>query len=200
MAAAPVTRRGTAITLALAAALGAAAPAASEPVTVDYYDVHGDTLLEVARWMDRNGPAGDDGRRFHGYTRWQVSWRYQFKPGRDACATAAVDIDLKVTMQLPRWRPPERVPAATVREWERYMVALRAHEDGHAAIGAAVAEAIRRELAAMRSPSGCAALAEAIERRASQILDDHKARELAYDASTDHGATQGARLRVGVFR
>lgn len=193
-------RRVRTIAPALLGVFAAAGLGASEPPTVTYYDVHGDSLQDAGQWMDRHGPSGADGRRFHGYTRWAVSWRYQLQPSRDACTVALLETDLRVTMQLPRWHQPEGLPATAAREWDRYSAALRAHEDGHADIGAAVADAIGRELAAMRNTSGCPALAQEIDRRGMEILEDHRARELQYDATTGHGASQGARLRVDVSR
>ena len=174
--------------------------AASGPLTIQYYDVHGDTLQDAGQWMNQHGPVGKDGRRFHGYTEWAVRWRYQLQPGRSACTVKSVETDLSVTMQLPQWHRPEGVSPTRAREWDRYMAALRAHEDGHADIGVAVADAIKRELPAMRSASGCPDLAKKLDRTAMAIVDEHKARELEYDASTRHGATQGARLQVDAPR
>lgn len=184
--------RPAALCLVLLAAPGAAA---AEP-EVTWYEVHGDTLREVGEWMDRHGPASADGRRFHGYTEWAVSWRYRYRPGRTGCAVTALETDLAVTMQLPRWHPGADASPAAIGEWARYSAALRAHEDGHAEIGASAAGAIRQELSALRNASGCEALAKELDARGMAIIEEHQAREREYDASTRHGATQGARLQV----
>lgn len=170
--------------------------AASVPPAITWYDVQGSTLHEVGEWMDRHGPAGADGRRFHGYTEWAVRWRYRYRPGRTGCAVTALETDLTVTMQLPRWLSRADASPAAIREWDRYSAALRAHEDGHAEIGASAAEAIRQSLSALRSASSCEALAKELDDRGMAIIEEHQAREREYDASTRHGATQGARLQV----
>lgn len=185
----------TSAALCLLVLLASPGAAASEP-EVTWYDVHGDTLREVGEWMDRHGPAGADGRRFHGYTEWAVSWRYRYRPGRTGCAVSALETDLTVTIRLPRWHPGEDASPAAIREWERYSAALRAHEAGHADIGVSAAEAIRQALSTLSSASGCEALAKELDDRGMAIIEEHQAREREYDTSTRHGATQGARLQV----
>ena len=180
----------------LVALLAPAGVGASGPLEVTYYDVHGDTLQDIGSWMNQHGPAGADGRRFHGYTEWTVGWRFRLKPGRAGCAVESLETGFRATMQLPEWRRPDDASPMAVREWERYSAALRAHEDGHFQTGAAAREAIERELAAMRSTSGCPALAKELDARGMAIIGEHQAREREYDASTRHGATQGARLQV----
>lgn len=181
--------------LCLAGLLAWTGIAASESPAIHYYDVHGDTLADAVQWMDLHGPSGADGRRFHGYTEWRLVWRYRYRPDRSGCAVDSVETELDVTMQLPRWHMPHDAPGAAVHEWERYSAALRAHEDGHAGIGAAAADALKRQLEALRSTT-CPALVAEVERVGTAILEQYRARELEYDASTGHGATQGARLQV----
>lgn len=126
-----------------------------------------------------------------------MNWRYRYRPGLTGCAVTALETDLAVTMHLPRWHPGEDASPVAIREWDRYSVALRVHEDGHADIGAAAAAAIRQELSGLRHASGCAALVKELDDRGKAIIEEHQAREREYDASTRHGATQGARLETG---
>lgn len=167
---------------------------ASESLEIEYYDVRGGNVRELREAMHRHGPTGEDGRRFHGYTKWHVRWNFRYRPRGASCAVTSVETSLDVTMTLPRWTRPDGAPAELEREWERYSAALRAHEDGHADLGAAAAGEIQRRLSEMSGTSGCQALAEEMNRTGRAIIEEAKARELEYDATTGHGATQGARF------
>jgi len=167
---------------------------ASESLEIEYYEVHGNSAQEVREWMNRNGPVGKDGRRFHGYTKWHVRWNFRYRPRGASCEVTSVETSLDVIMTLPRWTRPAGAPAELEREWERYSAALRAHEDGHAGLGAAAAGEIQRRLSEMSGTSGCQALADDMNRTGRAILEEAKAREREYDATTGHGATQGARF------
>lgn|SRR5699024_4746083 len=167
---------------------------ASESLEIEYYDVHGSTAQALREAMNRHGPAGEDGRRFHGYTKWHVRWNFQYRPRGASCEVMSVETSLDVIMTLPRWARPDGAPAQLEREWERYNAALRAHEDGHADLGAAAAREVQRRLSAMSGTSGCPALVDEMNRTGRAIIEEVRVRELEYDATTGHGATQGARF------
>lgn len=182
--------------LALALALCVAAPAAvaAPGLQVDYYDVEGDDIHALRRALAERGPVGDDGVRYHGYTRWQVGWSYRLAHRGPRCVLQSHAIRVEGRMTLPRWEPPPGAAEGLVREWEAYSAALREHEDGHYAIGTAAAAGSRRRLGELRGTVGCEALEQAIGETAEAVLDEFRARERAYDRDTGHGASQGARL------
>ena len=61
-------------------------------------------------------------------------------------------------MILPRWDPPAGVSPSLVTLWDRYLTALRFHEDGHYSIAIAAADEVRQTLAANRIGRNCATL------------------------------------------
>lgn len=187
-------KRLTGAALALSALLFTGGLHASGSLEIEYYDVHGSSVQEVREAMNRNGPIGNDGRRFHGYTKWRVGWKFRYAPRGASCEPTSVETSLDVVMTLPRWTRPDDAPAELEREWERYSAALKAHEDGHAEFGAAAAGEIQRRLSEMSGRSGCRALAEEMNRAGRAIIEEARSRELEYDATTRHGATQGARF------
>ena len=137
---------------------------------------------------------GAGGRRFDGYTRWYVSWRYQYSNSGGSCAIASVTTSVKVTMTLPRWSNESGGNSATRQQWARYLAALEQHEQGHRRHGVEAAHEVDRAIAAMPPAGSCDALGANANALGTSILRKYNQLDLDYDRDTQHGATQGARF------
>ncbi|MDP3331470.1 MAG: DUF922 domain-containing protein, partial [Methylococcaceae bacterium] len=91
---------------------------------------------------------------------------------------------------------PELVGATAEQTaaFDNYVSALRVHELGHYDIGRETATVIDSGILALPQMSSCKKLEATANALGYQTLDDYKAREKQYDASTNHGETQGASL------
>jgi predicted secreted Zn-dependent protease len=93
-----------------------------------------------------------------------------------------VNLIMWLTLDMPVWSRVDRSPQAEQDEWNRFMCALRAHEDGHIAI-------CRRE-----APKTHRKLTRASAGRINSVLEEErlriKALNDAYDHRTDHGRSQ----------
>jgi predicted secreted Zn-dependent protease len=178
-------------------ASGLAAPPAGAEVSThtdtEHYDIRGTTDAQLRAEMTARGPAGADGRRYDGYTRWYVSWRYTYQRG-GACAIDRVYTTVKVTTTLPRWTDEGRADAALQAVWRRYAAALATHEDGHARNGLGAARDIDAALARLPPEPNCDAMGARANTVANSILRQYNQRDLDYDRETAHGITQGARF------
>jgi predicted secreted Zn-dependent protease len=168
---------------------GAASSTYTPPAEVrfNYYDVQGGDYRSVLGSMM-------SGRQFAAKTDWLLS--YQYKPRMDAgaCKVESVTTKLELSMTLPRWSPPPGAPGDLIGRWERFMSALRVHEDGHAQDARDLESAAKRALLALSSPN-CGALDSAMRARFGQLLEQGRARDRDYDQQTGHGKTQGAVFR-----
>lgn len=180
----------------LLAALGIptvqAAPDAG--LTIEYYDVQGTTLEQLRESLRTLGPVDDDGERHHGQVRWNLQWRYNYSTDRGGCRLTGFTVQRSTTMQLPRWVDVDRVSPALRSDWERYSRALRLHEDGHVETGALAAAEIERRTAAVKRSPTCAALTATLDEIGKAVIQEFKARDVEYDATTGHGATQDAQI------
>ena len=161
---------------------------------VERYDVKGSTPLELRREINAKGPQGAGGRRFDGYTRWDVSWNYRYQNAARSCAIASVTTTVKVTMTLPRWSNENGGSSAVRTQWARYLAALESHEQGHRRHGINAANEVDRAIAVMPSAGDCDALGANANATATRILRRYNQMDLDYDRETEHGATQGARF------
>ena len=176
--------------MALTAALAPAAPAASggphlAHATMRYYAVGGTTDAQIRARLNARAPASPDGFDGDAFTRWNFRWSWPGY-GSAACDLGKATVTLGIVVSFPRWIHPAAAPAAVAADWLRYTRALARHEQGHVdnvrARDPLVLRAIKR---------ATCSTADAAARAQLQLI---RAQDVAYDARTRHGATQGARF------
>ncbi len=171
----------------------ACAPAAAEVTQDDTerpYNVPiapGQSLREA---LNDATPIRENGKRFHGYTAWNVDWKFWWHSSASGrCRITRVNTRLSTTIQLPQLQGGT---AAQRETFERYAAALRRHEQGHVQWGRDAARAIDQGISALPEAATCAALERNANALGTRLLAEHVDRERDYDRSTGHGATQGA--------
>jgi predicted secreted Zn-dependent protease len=157
------------------------------------YTVHGVSLRELAAEMNRIGPI-DDGNHLSARTWSRFAWKYPFERTADTCRTGPVTIELEVQQIFPSWSPPADAKPSAVREWQRWVAATRAHEDGHSEISRATATRILNELNALAAKSTCEEVDRAANEVARGLVQRHNEEHSAFDRRTHHGLLTGARL------
>ena len=182
---APLGRGASSVVGAPGAASSAYAPPAE--VKVDYYEVQGGDYHSVLRSLL-------SGREFAGRTDWKLSYRYEKGMDAGGCKVRSVTTKLELGMSLPRWMPPPGAPADLIGRWERFMAALRMHENGHVQNARQLEGEAKRALSALSS-SNCGALDAALRARFDQMLEQGRARDRDYDERTGHGKAQDAVFR-----
>ena len=176
--------------------LACALPALAEPVvqvTERHYPVDLATSTDPRTAISAASPIREGGRIFHGYTRWFVNWRFDWRTAPGHCRISAVRTRVDVHYTLPEIRRPPRDAGERTRV-SRYLSALTAHEQGHADIAIDAARRIEAAILATPPQPDCARLEQAANARGHAIIQDARATERAYDARTGHGRTQGAYL------
>jgi predicted secreted Zn-dependent protease len=171
-----------------------AAPAAASPiirVSEELYDIRGSTAQELSLEMFRLGPSGEEGRRSSGYTAWNIDWRFRPESRGSACMASWVEVQADIVITLPRWNPPPDAPRELRSQWDTYLAALRAHEEGHRDLAVAAARQVHARISGFLTAS-CQDFERLVNREANLILDQLRADNLRYDEETGSGATQGA--------
>ena len=160
---------------------------------VIYYDVQGATFDELRRALRADGPKVD-GRSFVGETRSPMKWNWRLESvGASQCSIREVTVSVNTQVTLPRWRPPPEADPALVVEWNRFVHALETHESGHKDISA---RAGRDIVARLRGMTGsCSQINSNANEIARAIVEKASQDQIAYDAQTRHGLTQGTTFR-----
>lgn len=143
--------------------------------------------------MQSQGPQADDGRRFHGYTRWQVRWKYQATATGSSCRIHNVETQVAGTITLPEWTEASSADDDLLNRWQNYSRILREHEEGHYQFALDAAASVRQQLAEL-PPQPCSLLNERANRLGMSLVDEQRQREIAYDRDTNHGRVSGLKL------
>ena len=166
--------------------------------TTEEYAVRGRNVREVRKSMDTKGPLnGKLNRRFDARTDWEMNWKYQYD---SALAKQGVfrltkwQIDLKVTITMPKWENAAEAPPFERRSWQVYLARLKLHEDGHVKIAERTAVALNESFNTIGFYTSKGKLEAAIKERADKILRKYSDQHVDYDRRTQHGKTQGARF------
>ena len=170
----------------------------AEPLTSiqkTYYAVDGKTASQIRHALDRNTPVRQNGKTYDAHTRWNVAWQFYWNAGSDgSCRITTVTTTVRIHYTLPRLQASEDRPQDLETRWSKYITALMAHEDAHAAFGLDAAREIELRLFQLGERSSCQQLASEANDLARAIIARHARLEDRYDAETDHGAREGARF------
>ena len=155
-------------------------------VTLRYYDVQGKDFETLLAALNASGG-------FHAKAGWKLSYQYAPKRAGRACSPQSVGTQLDLSMLLPRWAPQPGTAASLYSRWQRYVAALRVHEEGHLQIGRAFEAALKKSLAVVSER--CDKLEARVKGIFEILLEQHRKRDEDFDRSTAFGRTQGAELR-----
>ncbi len=165
--------------------------------TVLYYDVHGRTFEEVRADMRRLGPK-IDGNSFVGETRSPMRWNWRTEShGGASCSIREVTVLVNAQITLPRWTPPPDSEPGLAVEWTRFIAALETHEAGHKDISAKAGREIIERVRGLSGP--CSQIGTRANDLARVIVERAHEQQLAYDAETRHGLTQGTAFGIRRF-
>ena len=161
-------------------------------VNYSYYTAYGDdnnTLLQI---LNKATPILEDNQRYHGHTKWNVSWNYHwFEQADGRCKITDVKTVVTGSILLPQLLNANIEQNAA---FERFLSALREHELGHYAISKEAGSKIDEYITSLPEMPSCKILEKTANEFSYQTLDEYRAKEKQYDADTEHGKTQGAWL------
>jgi predicted secreted Zn-dependent protease len=142
------------------------------------YDVSGHTLADIAALLEGSDEAATTD--WHGST-------YTSHHGEDGQVTS-VDVHVHITVVMPHWVENSHAPHAEQAEWERFLTALHAHEQGHIDLVHTYLEHVDGHMVHMD------------EAAAAQVWNDTftnlQAASDQYDASNGHGTTAGTTINL----
>lgn len=162
--------------------------------STNYYPITGSTLREMQEAIRRNRPAHVDREAL---TEWNVRVRFGVVGFQDAYRCGGFTTLTTIRITLPRWTPPEGVSESVSGAWDRYIKALRGHEEGHARFALAAAAEMHRRVAALGTESDPTSLKWRVDGIVVETLEEFHKREREYDRLTGHGLEQGATLAAG---
>jgi len=148
--------------------------------TIDYYDVGGSTLAEVATQLDPNE---------WGHCKYDYKYRYETETINGK--TTKVYVTLELTIRLPRWqRGWGKASDATKAEWTNMLKALEAHEEEHAEIARQWAPKIQEGLLGLPKKRA--------DKKFEQLKKQVEKETEKFDKRTKHGQNEGVNLDLSI--
>ena len=158
--------------------------------SLQQYTVYGNTADQRLRQLQRCAPEGE----YAGAASYQITWQYAYAVRADGlCQVVQPKIGLHLTMILPRWQVGNSASTQEQTTWDEYIAALTTHERGHYSISKQYAQGMLSGLRNL-APQQCGTIKLAADSLLESKLAQLKTAQENYDATTDHGATQGAVL------
>jgi len=167
----------------------------AEPVerfTTTYYDVTGHTAEEIRRDMDWQSPFRVFGKNYVAETHWRIDWQYSSREIKNACVIESVQVDMYITVTLPRLRNASEVAPVVLARWRQYTRAVREHEHGHTEIARHAARELEQTLLELPPQENCFALRGLARRAAERVIEKYAEIDKEYDRETAHGSKTGS--------
>ncbi|MBD2090494.1 DUF922 domain-containing protein [Microcoleus sp. FACHB-1515] len=157
-----------------------------------FYTIEGETAPQLVAQIQNRGPLWSNGYRYEAMHTWKLNRSYSMVQQGDRCHLITVNIAVESEITLPHWEPPADASGQLVANWDHYTKALKQHENGHRDISIAAGEQVLQQLRRLPNSATCAQLRTAAKAIVDDILEQTSNQQRDYDASTQHGLTQGA--------
>jgi len=158
------------------------------------YVIYGNDGSTVRRQIISCAPKLGGGEDYTGYTVYNLSWRYNYTlESGSQCTLSSVKVGLHINQVLPAWHAQASTSAAFTAAWQTFAANLRTHEEGHVVLDEQYATQLVHDLQ-QASAADCDTLAQVAKGITDTDVTALNTANTNYDASTNHGATQGAIL------
>jgi predicted secreted Zn-dependent protease len=161
---------------------------------VSRYQIYGATADQLRSEVQVCAPGakGNGGAEFAGETSYTMSWQYDTYVG-NSCMIADVKVGMRIGTALPLWQPTRSAVPGLGERWDKFMSSLTTHEAGHASIDKRYAAQLVTDLSSL-PPMDCNNVSSIVKSVVNADMMLLNQANDSYDASTDHGASQGAIL------
>src|SRR5262249_30212729 len=133
--------------------------------------LHQDHLVDVAKAIAKLPEAAKAG------------WHFEYSYKSTGSTITDVDLTLTLYMKMPEWSKYSSASEKEQMEWDRFLRALRFHEDGHHDLCRREAKTVYDTLSEAKTLKALKSAYDSEIARVQGLSD-------AYDDSVDHGKTQ----------
>lgn len=165
--------------------------AAFVTVVTNYYRFGGTNHFQMRAAMIEARPWKAT-QSYDALTKWDVHSHYQIRRDGELFKADAVDVRTTIVITLPWWVPGKPVPRELVERWNKCVIGLSCHEQGHLVLAEAAGAEVTRRLLALSPCHSPQELTAAASLALDETLEMYRERERKYDEVTKHGFTQGA--------
>ncbi|HEJ2863857.1 TPA: DUF922 domain-containing protein [Pseudomonas aeruginosa] len=161
------------------------------------YEVRGRTLAEVQASIAENAPSHSGDAFYAGLTTWELRSTYDLATVEEGCRIDNGQVHLTIRVHLPVLVSP-RLSGPAAAEWGRFTKALRIHEFLHAQNAHRAAKTLLGKLQGRYTDVPCSRAGDLVDRGTSTLIERIAQFDVELDASTRHGASDGAHLNTSI--
>ena len=165
-------------------------------ISYQFYTIAPQKIQDLPIELDHRSPIVYQGRKYHGYTQWWVSWQFYWYENPASCQITQVKTTLKVVYNLPKLLEKSATNAPLKKAFDRYYQALFNHEQNHKNHGLEAALAIQAQLENLRSFPTCRDLNHQANALVQSLIRAYRQKDLDYDRRTEHGRLEGAVINL----
>lgn len=169
-----------------------------EPLTrlhTSFYYIDGGSATLLAAQIEQKGPtAAADGKRRPALTKWDIQWKLRHVQEGVRCGMKEAAVLVGVAQTMPRWRGEAQSGGALKARWQKFIEAVKRHEDVHKDNAVKAGTEIESALLAVEPHSNCEDLAGSANAIAEEIVRKYRKLDEDYDRRTGFGRNQGAAL------
>lgn len=163
-----------------------------EDLSYKWYSVFHKSGTSLSKALTLSTPIRDDGKKYRGYTRWNIKWQFETQVDPDGwCRISANIINLTAVITIPGLVSSEEKAKA---QFSRYITNLKVHEMGHVDIARKAAADIDEVVLELPAMNSCTELSNVANQLGQARLQRARNEGEQYDAITKNGKTQGAFL------
>lgn len=171
-------------------------PVFAEPeiiIHTRHFPVFGNDSASIRNSIEKNGPVGKNGTRYHAHTVKDIKWDYRWIESNSMCRLTQLNVAINIEYLLPRLQNPASLDESLSNRWDSYYEKLFAHEEQHKDFAVMAARELEQSLESIPQMS-CFQLENQLNDEADKILDKYDKLEREYDRKTNHGVNQGVIL------
>lgn len=156
-----------------------------------FYEVAPTSKGDLMAVLNRISPIRENGNVFHGYTKYEINWRFWWKSTNNQCVFTKVETTLRLEYTMPQLKSSK----SDVRVvWSNWYPNLELHENGHGKLAKDTAYKIDKSLLSISPKANCNLLEKEGNKVAYKLMEKLKKANKEYDITTNHGETQNAWL------
>lgn len=157
----------------------------------EFYTVSTTSKSNLLKNLNSSSPIRQDGHVFHGYTRYDIKWRFWWKSINNQCVFTRVETNLKLKYTMPSLNTSNLDVKAV---WSKWYPNLELHEKGHGKLAKDIAYKIDEKLISIGPKANCKILNDAGNKLGHKLMATLNESNKAYDKKTNHGESQQAWL------
>jgi predicted secreted Zn-dependent protease len=168
-------------------------PGISQNTTTSTYTIHGLTIPQISQQIHSCTPVTQGNELFTASTTYRMTWVYSVAIGNNGlCTIDRANVGLGIHYTMPSLEQIG-LSASVSQQWQTFYTNLSSHEQGHATIARRYTDTLYNNLLAT-PPTDCDQIVSKVTVQNNAIQVQLDTANEQYDASTNHGETQGAHL------